>query len=88
MATTTAATISVAEAGRRIGCSRYTLYRLIATDRFYPAVRLGERIMVSVDLLDQFLRTGGQRVASWDMTDPFTASQVKKFGLDGSLDQP
>jgi len=36
------------------------LYRLIEAGKFPPAVRMGERvIMVNVEMLNEYLRTGG-----------------------------
>jgi excisionase family DNA binding protein len=52
--------VSIAEAARRIGCSRWRLYRLIEADKFPPAVRMGPRcIMVNIAMLDEYMRTGG-----------------------------
>ena len=53
--------ISVAEASRRIGCSRWRLYRLIRSERFPPAVRMGESLMINVQKLDDYLANGGSR---------------------------
>jgi excisionase family DNA binding protein len=47
--------ISIAEAARRLGFHRDTLYRLARTGQFPPAVRLGSRWLVSVPRLDRFL---------------------------------
>jgi excisionase family DNA binding protein len=45
----------MAEAAKRIGIHRDTLYKLSRTGRFPPAVRLGAKWLVSVPRLERFL---------------------------------
>jgi excisionase family DNA binding protein len=47
--------ISIAEAARRIGMHRDSLYRLARTGHFPPAVQIGARWRVSVPRLERFL---------------------------------
>jgi excisionase family DNA binding protein len=58
---TSPATITVAETARRIGCSRWRLYHLIQQEKFPPAVHMGGAVAINVELLNEYLRTGGQR---------------------------
>ena len=50
-----AATISVAEASRRIGVSSWTVYRRICEGRFPPVVHIGPTVRVSVAGLQDYL---------------------------------
>jgi excisionase family DNA binding protein len=63
MRTVTAAplTITVAEAARRIGCSRWRLYRLIQEGNFPPAIHMGGSVAVNVEKLSTYVDTGGVR---------------------------
>lgn len=47
--------ISVGEMGRRLGVSRATAYSLVSSKDFYPAFRLGQRILIRVDALEKWL---------------------------------
>jgi len=46
-----ALTITVVEAAKRLGVSKWTIYRLIAAGKFPPAVWFGNRVQISVQLL-------------------------------------
>lgn len=48
-------TLTVAEAAKRIGVSRWTLYRQIHEGRFPPAIRIGQTWRISVAALERFL---------------------------------
>jgi excisionase family DNA binding protein len=54
-------TITVAAASRRLGVSSWTLYRRIRENSFYPAVHIGKTVRVSVEMLNEYIRSGGQR---------------------------
>jgi excisionase family DNA binding protein len=47
--------LTMAEAAKRIGIHRDTLYKLSRTGQFPPAVRLGAKWLVSVPRLERFL---------------------------------
>lgn len=53
--TTPPLTLTVADAARRIGVSRWTLYRQINEGRFPPAIRIGQTWRISVAALERFL---------------------------------
>lgn len=41
--------------GKRLGVSRAMAYDLINTQGFYPAFRIGKRVLVRVDALEKWL---------------------------------
>ena len=47
--------ISVVEMGKRLGVSRGYAYELASRKDFYPAFRLGQRILIRVDALEKWL---------------------------------
>lgn len=47
--------ITVTELGKRLGVSRSTAYNLSRSQDFYPAFRLGQRILIRVDALEKWL---------------------------------
>jgi len=47
--------ISVPELGKRLGVSRATAYVLANRPDFYPAFRIGKRVLVRVDKLNRWL---------------------------------
>jgi excisionase family DNA binding protein len=47
--------ITIADAARRIGMHRDSLYRLARTGQFPPAIQIGARWRVSVPRLERFL---------------------------------
>jgi excisionase family DNA binding protein len=47
--------LNVPLAARRMGVNAETLYRLIRSDQFPPAVRVGSSIRISVPRLEAFL---------------------------------
>jgi excisionase family DNA binding protein len=47
--------ITIAEAARRIGMHRDSLYRLARTGQFPPAIQIGSRWRVSVPRLERYL---------------------------------
>lgn len=48
-------TVSVAEAGRRLGVSRMTAYRAVHAGDI-PAIRIGRRLVVPIAALDRLLQ--------------------------------
>jgi excisionase family DNA binding protein len=54
--------LTMAEAAKRIGMHKDTLYKLARTGQFSPAVRIGSKWLVSVPRLERFLH--GEPVAS------------------------
>lgn len=53
--TTERVALSVPEAAARLGISRAAAYNLVNSDGFYPAFRIGTRILVSVGQLDKWV---------------------------------
>lgn len=47
--------ISIPELGRRLHISRASAYNLAHAADFYPAFRIGKRVLVRVDALDKWL---------------------------------
>lgn len=47
--------ISVKELGAQMGISRGSAYELASRKDFYPAFRLGQRILIRVDALEKWL---------------------------------
>lgn len=47
--------ITVSEMGKRLGVSRAMAYNLINTQGFYPAFRIGKRVLVRVEALEKWL---------------------------------
>ena len=47
--------LSVPEAAARLGISRAAAYNLVNSEGFYPAFRIGTRILVSVCQLDKWV---------------------------------
>lgn len=43
--------INVTEMGRRLGISRSNAYELVNRADFYPAFRIGKRVLISVEAL-------------------------------------
>ena len=47
--------ITVPEMGKRLGVSRAMAYNLVNAQGFYPAFRIGKRVLVRVDALQKWL---------------------------------
>lgn len=47
--------ISVSELGKRLGISRAMAYNLVNSADFYPAFRIGNRILVRVEAFNKWL---------------------------------
>lgn len=47
--------ITVPEMSKRLGVSRAMAYNLINSASFYPAFRIGKRVLVRVDALEKWL---------------------------------
>lgn len=47
--------ITVPEMGKRLAISRAMAYNLINAKDFYPAFRIGKRVLVRVDALEKWL---------------------------------
>lgn len=47
--------ITVSEMSKRLGVSRAMAYNLINSKNFYPAFRIGKRVLVRVDALEKWL---------------------------------
>ena len=47
--------ITVPEMSKRLGVSRAMAYNLINSKNFYPAFRIGKRVLVRVDALEKWL---------------------------------
>ena len=47
--------ISVLEMGRRLNIARTAAYALVKQPGFYPAFRIGRRVVVSVDALERWI---------------------------------
>ena len=47
--------ITVPEMGKRLGVSRAMAYNLVNARDFYPAFRIGKRVLVRVDALEKWL---------------------------------
>ena len=58
--TVTPATITIEEAARTLGVSKWSLYRLVQAGKFSPAVHFGSRVRVHREKLTDWLATGGQ----------------------------
>ncbi len=54
------ATIGVEEMARRLGICRNTAYLLANKRSFYPAYRVGKRICIDVNLLEQWINEQGR----------------------------
>ncbi len=52
--------ISVPEMAKRLGVSRALAYNLINMEGFYPAIRIGKRVLVRVDALQKWLEEQAQ----------------------------
>ncbi|MFN0088655.1 MAG: helix-turn-helix domain-containing protein [Acidimicrobiales bacterium] len=50
--------VSVAEAARRLGVSRTTVFKLLREGRL-PSVQIGDRRLVSVAAIEAFIEAGG-----------------------------
>ena len=72
--------ILVPEAARRLGLSTETLYRLIRSGAFPPAVRLGRSVRVSVPKLHPLPARGGRMTSAGD---PETGSALAVRNDDG-----
>lgn len=55
--------LTVSELSRRLGIGRNAAYALAVSDGFFPAFRIGRRLLISEDALGQWLaeQTGGDR---------------------------
>ncbi len=51
--------ISVTEMAKRLGVSRSTAYDLAHSASFYPAIHMGKRILIRVELLSKWLQEQG-----------------------------
>ncbi len=51
--------ISVSEMAKRLGVCRATAYDLAHSASFYPAIRVGKRVLISVELLSKWLQEQG-----------------------------
>lgn len=47
--------ITVQEMGKRLGVSRAMAYNLVNAQGFYPAFRIGKRVLVRLDSLEKWL---------------------------------
>lgn len=47
--------ITVPELGKRLGVSRAMAYNLVNAQGFYPAFRIGKRVLVRLDSLEKWL---------------------------------
>ncbi len=47
--------ISVVEMGRRMGLSRSLAYNMVKMEGFYPAFRVGKRILIQVAALEKWI---------------------------------
>lgn len=52
-------TLTVEEVGKRLGISRATAYKLVERPDF-PTLRIGRRIVIPVDGLNEWVRTNTQ----------------------------
>lgn len=48
--------INVNEFAKKIGISRKIAYDLVNSKGFYPAFRIGRKILINVDLLKQWMK--------------------------------
>lgn len=48
--------INVPELAKRLGIARPTAYDLVNSEGFYPAFRIGRKILVNVELLKQWMK--------------------------------
>lgn len=53
--------IDVSEMGKQLGISRKIAYELVNSRGFYPAFRIGRKILVNVELLKQWMREQSDR---------------------------
>lgn len=53
--------ITVSEMGRQLNISRKIAYELVNSRGFYPAFRIGRKILVNVELLKQWMREQSDR---------------------------
>lgn len=51
--------ISVGEMAKRLGVGRSTAYSLAHAESFYPAIHVGKRILISVEMLSKWIREQG-----------------------------
>lgn len=56
----TKATIGVEEMARRLGICRNTAYLLANKCNFYPAYKVGKKICIDTDLLEQWIKEQGR----------------------------
>lgn len=47
--------ISVSDMGKTLGISRASAYNLVHSDGFYPAVRVGGRVLIRVSALEKWV---------------------------------
>lgn len=53
--------ITVSEMGEQLNISRKIAYELVNSRGFYPAFRIGRKILVNVELLKQWMREQSDR---------------------------
>ena len=53
--------IDVSEMGKLLNISRKVAYELVNSRGFYPAFRIGRKILVNVELLKQWMREQSDR---------------------------
>lgn len=53
--------IDVSEMSRQLNISRKIAYELVNSRGFYPAFRIGRKILVNVELLKQWMREQSDR---------------------------
>lgn len=53
--------IDVSEMGKQLNISRKTAYELVNSRGFYPAFRIGRKILVNVELLKQWMKEQSDR---------------------------
>jgi len=54
-------TITVKELAHVMGLSEIYCYRLVHSEGFYPAFKIGKRILINVDRLDDWMREQGEK---------------------------
>jgi len=54
-------TITVKELAHVMGLSEIYCYRLVHSEGFYPAFKIGKRILINVDLLDRWMMEQGRK---------------------------
>lgn len=47
--------ITVREMGKRLSISKSAAYNLVNMERFYPAFRIGKRVLVNVEALERWM---------------------------------